>query len=287
MGLGMWRALGLGTLALALGLAGMSRAVDGVVEINAARASAGGVTPADEPGYPVTIDRAGSYRLTGTLAVLDGTALEIEADHVTLDLNGFRLRCFTLVMPLGTPCSAGLGVDAAAYDHVVVRDGSVVGFGDDGLRLRNNAVVEDVQVVANGGHGIEVGGASRVEGCLVEDNGGDGILGSGTISHNRAVDNGGDGIRAIGVLRDNEVIRNGGDGIQVTGEGGGAVLGNHVANNEGCGLRMYRTVGYGHNTVTGNNGQTPNRQVDGGTEVGGNVCGVQTCETGTPTGRCP
>jgi len=42
-------------------------AVDGVIEINQARALAGG--PGDEPGFPVTIYASGSYRLTSNLSV--------------------------------------------------------------------------------------------------------------------------------------------------------------------------------------------------------------------------
>jgi hypothetical protein len=42
-------------------------AVDGVIEINQSRALAGGVTPGDAPGFPVTISARGSYRLTGNL----------------------------------------------------------------------------------------------------------------------------------------------------------------------------------------------------------------------------
>ena len=40
-------------------------AADGVIEINQARAKAGGVTPGDTPLFPVTISQPGSYRLTG------------------------------------------------------------------------------------------------------------------------------------------------------------------------------------------------------------------------------
>ena len=67
------------------------RAVDGVIEINQARAIAGGVTPGDTPGFPVTISAAGSYRLTGNLTVpaLNTTAISITANYVTLDLGGF------------------------------------------------------------------------------------------------------------------------------------------------------------------------------------------------------
>jgi hypothetical protein len=35
-------------------------AVDGVIEINQARVLAGGITPADTPGFPVTIGTSGS-----------------------------------------------------------------------------------------------------------------------------------------------------------------------------------------------------------------------------------
>ena len=47
-------------LASTLGLAGQAYAVDGVIEINQARALAGGVTPGDTAGFPVTISVSGS-----------------------------------------------------------------------------------------------------------------------------------------------------------------------------------------------------------------------------------
>ena len=40
---------------------------DGRIEINEARAFAGGVTAGDAPGFPVTLDQGGSYLLTGNL----------------------------------------------------------------------------------------------------------------------------------------------------------------------------------------------------------------------------
>ena len=52
-------------VALLLGLAGPLYAVEGVIDINQARALAGGVTPGDTPGFPVTVSQSGSYRLTG------------------------------------------------------------------------------------------------------------------------------------------------------------------------------------------------------------------------------
>ena len=82
------------SLALSLWLAPRVEAVDGVVLIDQNRALAGNVTPGDFPGFPVTISRPGSYRLSGNLEVTDPdiTAIEITADHVTLDLNGFSIQ---------------------------------------------------------------------------------------------------------------------------------------------------------------------------------------------------
>src|SRR5712692_4005736 len=80
-------------------------AVDGVVLIDQNRALAGGVTPGDAPGFPVTISVPGSYRLSGNLTVPDAntTAIQVTADNVTLDLNGFSIIGPTVCV--GTSCS--------------------------------------------------------------------------------------------------------------------------------------------------------------------------------------
>src|SRR5687767_6473062 len=65
---------------------------DGVVEFNQSDALRGGVTPGDAPGFPVTLSAAGSYRLSGNLTVpAGGSGVIIDADNVTLDLNGFSI----------------------------------------------------------------------------------------------------------------------------------------------------------------------------------------------------
>ena len=60
-------------LALLLGVP-VANAVDGVIEINATRATAGGVTPSDLPGFPVTLDQSvleqgGSIRIVLNVSV--------------------------------------------------------------------------------------------------------------------------------------------------------------------------------------------------------------------------
>src|SRR5262245_45169596 len=42
-------------------------ALDGEVLIDQAKVNAGGITPGDEPGFPVTLSRRGKYKLTGNL----------------------------------------------------------------------------------------------------------------------------------------------------------------------------------------------------------------------------
>jgi hypothetical protein len=90
-----------------LSLPSLADAVDGVVEINQARVVAGGVTPSDSPGFPVTIDQGGSYRLTSNLTVPNEntSAIQADVDDVTLDLKGF-----SIVGPsdLAGPCGIGL-----------------------------------------------------------------------------------------------------------------------------------------------------------------------------------
>jgi hypothetical protein len=80
------------SIVAALLLAGPAWAVDGVIEVNQAKALAGGVTAGDLAGFPVTIDAAGSYRLTSNLTTASGDAIEIKASYVTLDLNGFKVQ---------------------------------------------------------------------------------------------------------------------------------------------------------------------------------------------------
>jgi len=68
----------IGLIALVTLLGGPALAVDGVIEINQARANAGGVTLSDGPGFPVTIDHNGSYRLTSDLTVARDRAREFK-----------------------------------------------------------------------------------------------------------------------------------------------------------------------------------------------------------------
>src|SRR5215472_16787685 len=90
-------------------IASSAYAVDGVLEINQVCATGPGCFPGDSAGLPVTITTAGSYRLTSNLTVPNATTdgIDVNADNVTIDLNGFII----LGPCVGSPCSpTGAGV---------------------------------------------------------------------------------------------------------------------------------------------------------------------------------
>jgi hypothetical protein len=162
---------------------------DGRIEINEARAAAGGVTPGDAPGFPVTLDAPGSYRLTSNLDLPDAvtTGISIQAPRVTLDLNGFAIRGPVACNGVtgSVTCSAsgsGVGVDATGLlfplDSVEVRNGVVSGVGADGVRL-DGGVVRDLRVEHAAGNGVRVGDGSLVHDSAIRGVGGIGIATTG------------------------------------------------------------------------------------------------------------
>ncbi len=99
-------------------------AADGVVLIDQNRALAGGVTPGDTPGFPVTLSQPGSYKLSGNLTVPQGTdAFFITADNVTLDLNGF-----VVTGSGGAGQFFGVTTNGADLRNVAVRNGTITRF---------------------------------------------------------------------------------------------------------------------------------------------------------------
>ena len=83
----------LSTIACLALIQGTANAVDGVLLINQSNAIAGNVTPGDTPGFPVSINLPGIYKLSSNLVVPNEntTAIQINVHNVTIDLNGFLL----------------------------------------------------------------------------------------------------------------------------------------------------------------------------------------------------
>lgn len=272
MGLG---GLGVG-LAVFLVNAAPAQAVDGVIEINQTRASAGAVTPGDTPGFPVTIDQPGSYRLTGNLIVPNEntTAIQITAESVTIDLNGFAiLGSSTLAGPNGT----GIGVQGTA--GTIVLNGTIRGMGSTGVLLDSRSRAENLQIYFNF-RGLTGSTDSLVVNVNASRNRETGIfIGSdSTVTRSIANENIQNGIRALGscTIVGNTVTDN--DGVGIVTSLGNLVLQNTVTGNGGVGMSLSEGTGYAQNIVNENNGGNTNTQIvlNQAVQLGTNICGGDT-----------
>jgi len=252
-------------------------ATDGVIEINQARAKAGGVTPTDTPDFPVTIDHGGSYRLTSDLVVAtantDAILVTTTGAEVTIDLNGFSiLGPVTCTGVPVTDCStSGSGRGIYGGDptgRLRVTNGAIRGMGDvdvwadgeplsvDSLHVSHSQYgilstapfgqVSDTVVERVRHEGISLGGYATVRNCTATMNGGTGIsASSGTITGSVANQNGADGIGgSAGTVSGNTANDNAEDGISV---GSATLTGNMVSSNGRMGILAVGTA-----TVTGN-----------------------------------
>lgn len=137
---------------------------------------------ADKPGFLVVIEQAGHYRLSGNMKVPDAntTAIEINADNVTLDLNGHVIQGPTRCQQLPAPCwpsGVGNGIHAVGRNGIVIRNGIIQGMGNYGVYLETNSVSLDHIVVNRNGHGGAVFFGGSISNSVAEGNGGDGIFG--------------------------------------------------------------------------------------------------------------
>ncbi len=234
-------------------------AADGTIVIEQNRAIAGGVTPGDEPGFPVTLSQPGSYRLAGNLTVPDAdtSAIVITASGVTLDLNGFSIAGPLLCTggPAVTCPATGKGngietanAPAASPRGVRVFNGSVRGMGLMGILLS--------------------GDGSSVEHVIGEQNAGGGMSVAGNVSQSAATRNGSFGIIGLNV-RDSNAVQNVGDGIIV--DSGGVATGNVSSANGGLGMAVFNGTATGNtifvNTMFGIRANCPSALI-GNTIVG-------------------
>jgi hypothetical protein len=203
---------------------------------------AGDVKLLRQPGtFPLVIATSGSYRLKSNIVVPDAntTAIEITADDVTLDLNGYTIKGPTVCsgFPASvtcTPTGTGIGISSSA-DSVTIHDGTVRGMGSRAILLNGrNAVVERVRARSNGSSGIHVNGEGcRVASSMAAENNSAGIVASQTcvVTGNVARLNGGEGIHADdgSIVTGNTAYDNDGSGIEIAGVA--IVMGNVVASN--------------------------------------------------------
>lgn len=207
----------------------IAHAADGRVQLNPKVAAAGNL-PGDSAGYPITLSQSGSYVLTENLDLtgegdpLNTTAIQVTADWVTIDLNGFSIMgtatcstTSTTTQAGSTTCSSGtgIGVSAAGREGVTVRNGVVSGMGSHGIALGAGALVDALQLVDNGGDAVQVGEGSQVLDVVVQNAGADGIHCNGVciVENARIVTVGSDGIEGasgttgVGLLVDGCTVR--------------------------------------------------------------------------------
>lgn len=179
------------------------------------------------------IGAPGSYYLVTNLTGVTGQhGIIIDADNVTLDLNGFAL--------IGGPGSVD-GVNVSNdHDNITIRNGTVRDWGSDGVSAYGafNSEFIDLKVCANGWGGLRAGDGSVISRCLARENSDVGIYAAYncTISYCTAVTNGAGGIYASGgaTIMGCTARYNVGDGI--TAWGCGTVSGCAGTDNKGDGI---------------------------------------------------
>jgi hypothetical protein len=124
-----------------------------------------GHTPGDSI-YLYIISQPGSYYLTTNIFGVSGQAgIEITANNVVLDLNGFSL--------LGTTnCRDGLLIFNPAQTNIIVRNGIISGWLNNynGIESNGKEVIFEHLVVSGNTAGIITAGGTIVRNCLVSSN---------------------------------------------------------------------------------------------------------------------
>lgn len=117
------------------------------------------------------ISQSGAYYLTTNLTgVASKNGISVQADNVTLDLNGFTLFG-------GVTNSQQAILVNGPHVAVIIRDGTITGWGGNGITAgnANNCEFMRLRIITNGGIGLKVGGGNTVANCIVMGNAGDGI----------------------------------------------------------------------------------------------------------------
>ena len=142
-------------------------ASNGVIEINQAKALAGGVTTGDGPGFPVTLFVSGSYILTSDLNLTveasppNTHAIVVNAGNVTIDLNGFSIFGNTQCGPphpvVCTNTGTGNGIEVPSGWTVRVHNGTISNIGNHGVHQESGTgSYESLLVTSCGADGIHV-----------------------------------------------------------------------------------------------------------------------------------
>lgn len=189
-------------------------------------------TPGDS-NSAFKITQPGSYYLTQNYLILglfdDLHGIEIAANNVTIDFNGFSLT------GIGGSLN-GIVSDGGNYRDITIRNGTLQTF-DTGIDLDRmdgtEVVIENMQVLRNDNAGIVITNG-HIRNCIVKENGSTGIIvtADGIIEGCSVIDNDSHGID-VGtgmIIRDCIVRSNFNDGIQI---GSRCIVRDNIISNNG------------------------------------------------------
>lgn len=201
---------------------------------------------------------SGSYYLTGNLIVpAGGVGIQVSADNVTIDLNGFSIigsgigtsangitvpsarRYLTVkngvISNFGGVCLDASTVTAGHFENLAIRDSS----GNNGIEVGSHAVVRGVRAESNNVAGMLGGFGCVFTECSAVDNGGDGIAAGSyaTVTNSTATDNGQDGISTAqrSTVSNCATSGNFSDGVEMSF---GGIVKNCTAAFNGFGIRV-------------------------------------------------
>lgn len=279
------RALALTSLLGSLGLAATpALAGDGRIEISQAVVDAQG-------GFPYVITQSGSYLLTSDLTVTDPDtdAIRVDGDDVSVDLGGFEIRGPSVCSNFAcVPTGAGIGIDATGHGALLLRNGTIRGFPFGATSFSGRGrIIHGLTVVSNQ-FGLEAD-AGVVRDCVSRDSynavaeavfvrnsltgesvqAAESVVAANTILG--ASSEGVWGLDAGAVVSENS-IRESFAGVLCSHPSDPRaclVIGNAIDANATSGVLLNGTGGYANNVINDHPAGDP---VDGGVNMGGNVC---------------
>jgi hypothetical protein len=123
-------------------------------------------TPIRQEDIPLTIKQPGSYYLAGNITAA-GTAINVDADDVSIDLCGFQIK--------GPGTGKCCGILMGSRSNVEIQNGTIRGFYQGIYEVRDtgkNHRVINVRAVFNKNSGIYLSGHNHlIKDCTVSDNG--------------------------------------------------------------------------------------------------------------------
>ncbi len=241
----------------------IATAVGTIVWVNAGQLNppAGGINPTGPTtlnqqdigaGPLFSITTSGSYILTSDIVApggYTGDGIFIDADNVTLNMNGFAL-----IGAAGPLNSNGIIVTGAGvHRNISIYNGTLRDWGGSGVGGIGavNSQLRDLRAFKNGGFGLSLGGGT-ITSCLASGNGSDGIRVNGysSITGCTADFNAVDGISVFGTnatVTGCVVRQNLGDGIEAAT--GSNITGCSAMFNAGDGIKATNSLIRGNSSI--------------------------------------